>query len=148
MKRPILSFCLFILLGLAACQGDNRAIGSSCTEKDQCESGYCIQEERWGESTGWKDGYCTETCSGSCSGRAVCVPLGDDSFCLENCNADGDCRSGYVCNPYINACLPDCRRGWDCGSGFSCNDSGYCVISSAGQAWSRSFQPPLPVEMP
>jgi hypothetical protein len=131
MKRLIPFLCVLIVLWLAGCQSGDRAIGESCTEKNQCKSGLCLQEERWGESTGWNGGYCTQTCSDSCSGSAVCVPFADDSYCMEGCTSDTGCRSGYVCNPLAGACLPDCRRGWDCGSGYSCNDNGYCVSSAA-----------------
>ena len=124
------TWILFLAAMLLSCSNGNRAIGSACKEKQDCSSGLCIQAERWGESTGWKNGYCTKTCSGSCSGRAVCVPLADDSYCLAECSSGSDCRSGYICNSSVNACLPDCRKGWDCGDGYQCASDGTCTKST------------------
>jgi len=115
---------------MACCSG-KRPLGSACQEKEACSSGYCLQESRWGISTGWKDGYCTETCSGSCK-YGVCVAIGNDSLCMAKCGSDSDCRTGYVCNPSNQVCLPDCRSGWDCGDQLVCDSNGYCSVKQVG----------------
>ena len=123
-----------VFLAVSSCTIEkNEPIGAACDEKEDCKSGLCLQEERWGESTGWADGYCTEECSGGCGRDAKCIELGDASYCMESCDEDTDCRSGYLCHPELSVCLPDCREGWDCGDDYFC-DGGICLPDSDGQA--------------
>jgi hypothetical protein len=130
MKKR-LAIILAVLLAVFACaeKGDE-PIGAACEEKEDCDSSLCFQQERWGESTGWTGGYCSDECSGSCERGAECVEIGEDSYCMASCEQDSDCRNGYVCSPSVHACLPDCREGWDCGDAYVCDedaeDGGYC----------------------
>lgn len=122
-----------IVLTIAGCNtsifGENvgaGGIGDPCEEKGQCHSGLCLLQEMYGESTGWKNGYCTDNCSETCSDDATCVQLLDGFRCLANCQVHEDCRDGYRCNQEVLACLPDCRQGWKCGDSIACSSEGVC----------------------
>ncbi len=140
MKKR-LAIILAVLLAIFACaEKDDKPIGAACEEKKDCDSGLCFQQERWGESTGWTGGYCSDKCTESCSRGAECIEIGENSYCMASCVRDSDCRGGYLCNPSVRACLPDCREGWDCGDAYVCDedaeDGGYCVdedSSASGQ---------------
>lgn len=112
---------------ICGCYSGNAPVGDPCEEKEQCSTGLCLQAERYGESTGWSDGYCTEECTATCHSGAKCVAFEDASYCMSPCIGPFDCRDGYVCNLLAGACIPDCRLGFDCGTSLHCTEVGVCV---------------------
>jgi hypothetical protein len=115
------------LLSLPGCWDGTASVGDPCEEKQECSSGLCLQESRYGEWTGWREGYCTRTCRTDCKEGGVCVAFADASYCLSVCESDGACRLGYLCHPGLGACLPDCREGFDC-DGEVCGPDGFCAF--------------------
>lgn len=115
--------------------------GESCTENDDCISGWCLPETGPdGAATGWTGGTCLVRCelapgwntndlyfessfpTTGCEGDAVCFPNGDytqrsEGVCLTECATDADCRSaeGYFC-----------RRTYDLTGGARTFDNGVC----------------------
>ena len=115
-----------LMLLTSSCLQDERLVGETCQDKEQCLSGLCLQEERYGAPTGWHGGYCTATCQEqTCSSEASCFDLGGQGYCLRSCFTQGDCRDEYVCTAGV--CLPDCRLGWSCGDSFVCGELGFCL---------------------
>ena len=94
-----LGLCVILIVILGCGSLGRSATGKSCEEKEECVSGFCMQESRWGAKTGWTDGYCTKSCDGNCVGNARCVGLSDQFYCLAVCGSDDDCRDGYLCDP-------------------------------------------------
>lgn len=132
------------------------ANGESCAglyECDQALDSICINED-----SGWRAGYCTESCTSDadCTAGAHCGAISattGDGFCLNDCNDDNDCRGdGYACFDWdddgsgVTECAPAgtgtgvegdaCVGVWECdgGNGAFClsDDSnwpdGYCAI--------------------
>jgi len=129
-RVPVVTLVLGSLLLATGCAPatDDRVIGASCTEKEQCSSGLCLQEEREGIATGWPDGYCTSSClTSSCPTASTCLEM-DEPRCLQDCAQHADCRPGYICQPVAAVCIPDCRRGWSCGTELVCGSDGFCVL--------------------
>ncbi len=133
MKKVSLAVLTLLLVLFACAEEGDEPFGAACEEKEDCESGFCLQEERWGESTGWTGGYCTKECAKSCGRKAKCIAFGNESYCMAACDGESDCRSGYLCHTEFSVCIPDCRRGWDCGDGYACDENGICVDKTSSQ---------------
>ncbi len=132
MRAYAVALCVVFSLAAAGCYSGDAPVGDECREKEQCSTGLCFQAERYGVSTGWPGGYCTEECKTTCDRGAACVEFEDSSFCMSACGRQKDCRDGYVCNLLEGACLPDCRLGFDCGSSLYCSEVGICAELSQG----------------
>ncbi|MCB1153205.1 MAG: hypothetical protein H6684_10580 [Deltaproteobacteria bacterium] len=119
----LLIIAALLIVAVTACDesSGNDPIGAPCDEKDECDSGLCIQEERYDEFTGFTGGICTQYCAGSCPGDAVCQDAGaGEGLCHAACDTTDDCRDGYACTTDTGACVPDCRLS-------SCGDTAVCV---------------------
>ena len=126
-RRTILAVLVATGMGAGCDNAATAVIGDACTEKEDCVTGLCSQENRYGQATGWADGYCTARCTTTCPAGSRCVELVADSLCLSLCTTADDCRDGYVCSQTDNVCLPDCRLGWSCGTELTCSDNGECL---------------------
>ena len=89
-----------------------RLVGEACQTDSDCNSGYCIPEQRGEKSTGFKGGYCTLF---DCFARDVCGQGGrcfwvnrSLDMCLITCTFASDCREGYTC-VREGVCLPGVR---------------------------------------
>ncbi len=110
---------------LSGCKVGTALIGSACSEKTECASGFCLQENRYGAPTGFPGGTCTAACDDSaCVDGAKCVALAAGKLCMAACT--GGCRGGWVCQAAIGACVPDCRGGPPCPTGQTCGTDGVC----------------------
>lgn len=120
-------WALAAALLVAGCGLGDEPIGSPCVDRVDCASGFCLQEERYDEPTGWTGGYCSDLCGGTCPEGSSCQILGEDTVCLVDCEVTADCRDGYVCHSVALTCLPSCLEGWDCGDEQICGIDGYCI---------------------
>jgi hypothetical protein len=107
-------------------------LGEPCTINDDCDSGFCLQEQ----VSGWPLGYCTELCNDFAPCRAagtVCTDVGGGQFCLVGCTpgGSGECLDHQQCfdlggGPGI--CGPGCTSNAQCPALGSCDDeTGLCV---------------------
>lgn len=133
-RRALLGCALCVIL--QGCGGGTAAVGSACTEKEQCGGGLCLQAERYDAATGWTDGYCSAECDLDCDDLSTCVDLGGSAgqrHCVTSCEEDSECRPDYVCNPWWMACLPHCATdGFDCGDALECGADGHCIDPEGG----------------
>ena len=115
------------LLLAAGCTEGTAAVGDPCVDKEECASGLCLQQEQFGQATGWTGGFCTLSCSDGCPDGSSCLDLGNLNQCVPTCDGGTGCREGYICEPGVRLCMPDCRLGWDCGDGeLLCQLDGVC----------------------
>ncbi len=109
------------------------AIGASCNDGTECESGSCLGAER-----GAQDGYCTVVGCGdvrACPSGSRCYYSSTEEqyLCLSYCDNDNSCREGYACQPLYTAeasvCTPSCAVTGACPAGTLCDaDSGKCLL--------------------
>ena len=108
--------------------GSGSLTGQPCTTTQQCQppqNGLCVQENLFGQNSGYVGGYCSATCSAMqpCAAGATCVTesvFGQvQSTCRATCAAPGTqstCRAGYVCQSGANSTSPAfCRARCDNG---------------------------------
>jgi hypothetical protein len=95
-------------------------IGDPCTSYASCASGQCL-----GDSAGWTNGTCTESCTHLCPDQAgkpvtFCVAVSGNGQCVSRCDTSfypgTGCRPGYHCvkmprfdepSTERNVCLPE-----------------------------------------
>lgn len=117
---------------LSASSGNVTSVGRACMSSSACgsDTGVCL-------STGWPDGYCSESCDpldATCPAGALCD--GELGACLQRCRLGyGGCRDGYACSYEREAaplCRPACRSDPDCGDGALCRTcDGTCLAPAA-----------------
>lgn len=106
--------------GTAPAPSGDGFIGDPCTSYASCASGECL-----GDSAGWTDGTCTESCTNLCPDQAgkpttFCVAVSGNGQCVSRCDTafypGTGCRPGYHCvkmprfnHPSVerNVCLPE-----------------------------------------
>lgn len=103
--------------------------GDSCSDTNQCTSGFCV------------DGYCcNSSCGGSCDS---CNVSGSEGSCTVNLAGSQGIPScgAYLCNGSASSCPTSCAVDGDCSAGHFCDDGNLCVPKlSAGSSCNSDSQ--------
>ena len=120
-------------------------LGVACTENDDCETGYCYEEELWNEDGTTPQRFCTAACAG-CTTVGNCNEWSKATGTLENkCFPFRTAFINYYGLDVRSICLATCKTDADCvnvAPHTFCGGLKYGSDKEFGSGISKVCQPP------
>ncbi len=91
-----------------------KAIGETCTEHAECETGYCYDEALWNEDGVPTNRFCTVACN-ACTLKSNCTEWGTAPGVAQNvCVGLPSYFINYFTLEFTSLCLPGCKNNGHC----------------------------------